>query len=162
MSSGSSNKHKPQQIKYVRFICCGEYHSACLADPGTLYTWGNGHCIGRVSKDPSPANQVSSNKKTKIEIINDSCDPDILPLFSGTRHRVQQICSGENHMIARSGSELFSWGINHHGQLGDGTVTSHLEPVKLAMKPLTNELELVNSEIRSGGRHNVLLYKGEL
>ena len=165
MSSDPANKHKHQQVKHVRFICCGDYHSACLADPGTLYTWGNGLCIGRESKDLH-SNQNLSNKKNKHgnvdTVVNDSCEPDILPFFSGTRHRVHQLCSGENHLIARSGAELFSWGVNHHGQLGDGTCQNQLEPVRIALKPLTNELELVNSDIRSGGRHNVLLYKGEM
>jgi len=173
--------HK-QQLKYVRSICCGDYHSVCLADPGTVYTWGSGQCLGRLSLDapsapaPPTKQQLSSSARSKggsssrvptdnSLSLNDSCEPDSLPFFSAGRHRVQQICSGENHVIARSGSELFAWGLNQHGQLGDGSTTDRLQPVLVHLPlnlTLTNELELLHAEIVSGGRHNVLLYKGQM
>lgn len=182
--------HQQQQLlKYVRSICCGDYHSVCLADPGTLYTWGSGQCLGRLSLDgppPLPASAASSSMKTNqkskggssssrvhtdttttcsISQNDDSCEPDVLPFFTTGRHRVQQVCSGENHVIARSGCHLFAWGLNQHGQLGDGSTTDRLQPVLVDLPlslSLNNELELLHAEIASGGRHNVLLYKGQM
>jgi len=166
--SGKGTVHK-QQLKYVRVICCGDYHSVCLADPGTVYTWGSGQCLGRLSIDALTTNQSSSAKlkgssrvhHTDIS-LNDSCEPDVVAFFSMGRHRVQQICSGENHVIARSGCDLFAWGLNDHGQLGDGSTIDRLQPVQINLPPLNNELELLHAEIASGGRHNVLLYKGQM
>ena len=166
LSPGKGSSVHRQQLKYVRAICCGDFHSVCLADPGTVYTWGNGQCLGRPSLDAPVPNQStlkSKGGKARTDIsMNDSCEPDMLPFFSVGRHRVQQICSGENHIIVRSGCELFAWGLNHHGQLGDGTTTDRMQPVKIDLPPLSNELELLHAEIASGGRHNVLLYRGQM
>ena len=176
---GQQQQHGQQQLlKYVRAICCGDYHSVCLADPGTVYTWGSGLCLGRRSLDaPPPPPPVASSSAAKSSkggsnnsssssiSLNDSCEPDVLPFFSAGRHRVQQICAGENHVIARSGGDLFSWGLNQHGQLGDGSTIDRLQPVLIDLPlslTLTNELELLHAEIASGGRHNVLLYKGQM
>jgi hypothetical protein len=46
-------------------------------------------------------------------------------------------------------------------QLGNGTVENSSTPVSVLMRPLT-ETEANTSELVSGGRHNVLLVKGEM
>lgn len=141
-----------RQLKHVRMICCGDYHSACLVEPGFVYTWGRGQVIGRESRDPPPP--VSATSATPVRrgslmsvasqgslpsyvgrarassmqlhadlaaalagagAEGDSCQPEVVSYFH--RRRVQHICSGEGHLIARSGSELFAWGDNRHGQV---------------------------------------------
>ena len=115
----------------------------------------------------------------------DSSQPDIVAFFQ--RRRVQHICSGQGHIIARSGPDLFAWGDNAFGQvgltcifvsawldifsahlyllimfqLGDGTTANSILPVKVLMRPL-GETEALTAELVSGGRHNVLLCKGEM
>lgn len=46
-------------------------------------------------------------------------------------------------------------------QLGDGTTVNSIFPVKVLMRPL-GETEALTAELVSGGRHNVLLCKGEV
>lgn len=47
----------------------------------------------------------------------DSCEPEsLLPFFK--QKRIQDICSGDNHVTIKCGSELYAWGLNAQGQLG--------------------------------------------
>jgi len=45
----------------------------------------------------------------------DSSQPDIVAFFQ--RRRVQHICSGQGHIIARSGPDIYAWGDNSFGQV---------------------------------------------
>lgn len=198
-----------RQLKHVRIICCGDYHSACLVEPGFVYTWGSGPVLGRTSRDPPhlfPAAFANNQAGTPVRRSSlasvmsvgshgdlylgengtpgrggrartlsmqftssfpqagtvpewDSSQPEIVAFFG--RRRIQHVCSGQGHLIVRTGADLFAWGNNKHGQLGDGTTESSAVPVKVLMRPL-GETEAGTSELVSGGRHNVLLCKGEM
>lgn len=153
-----------RQLKHVRMICCGDYHSACLVEPGFVYTWGSGAVLGRVSQDPPhlfPAafTQASPVRRSSIASVMsvcsnggdlyldgngmlgrggrartmsmqfqgcfppsssssaewDSSQPEIVSFFN--RRRIQHICSGQGHLIVRTGPDLFAWGNNKHGQV---------------------------------------------
>ena len=143
----SGKAHK--QLKNVRVICCGAYHSACVADPGMLYTWGNGYCLGRVAAPPvkvslpsgvnragrcrgagatEPTSAGAGNGAAAIVSgasgvgVLDSCVPELVPFFA--KKRVQYVCSGEGHLLAKTAGDLYAWGHNKHGQLGRGTMRS--------------------------------------
>ncbi|HNP62643.1 MAG TPA: hypothetical protein PKH39_01845, partial [Woeseiaceae bacterium] len=43
---------------------------------------------------------------------------------------VEMACGGENHAVAlKSNGEVWAWGYNNRGQVGDGTDTTRLSPV---------------------------------
>jgi alpha-tubulin suppressor-like RCC1 family protein len=97
-----NNSSLPRNIvgpKNVRIISCGAYHSACLADPGILHTWGARECLGRRTD-------------------SDCCQPQTIPFFQ--KKRVQLLVCGDIHVTVRAGSNFYSWGLNTHGQLGIG------------------------------------------
>ena len=145
-----------RQLKHVRMICCGDYHSACLVEPGCVYTWGRGLVLGRDSHDPPPSassspmrrgsmasvtsqssyqqesisggrgravsmqfgggdSSYNNNNATAGILEGDSSQPEMVSYFN--RRRVNHICSGESHILARAGSELVAWGDNKHGQV---------------------------------------------
>jgi hypothetical protein len=132
-----------RQLKHVRMICCGDYHSACLVEPGSVYTWGRGQVLGRESHDPPTApsqarrgslasvtsqdgygdGSVLRSTRARSASVQmqqgleeaDSSQPEVVAFFS--RRRVQHICAGEGHLMARSGADIFAWGDNKHGQV---------------------------------------------
>lgn len=151
---GAMNKDTGlRSLKHVKMICCGDYHSAVLVEPGCVYTWGRGKVLGRASKDPyhlvypggqqvspmrrgSLASVASSNsfggtfrnRANSVQLSvppvvfdedgpqeNDSSQPDIVAFFQ--RRRVQYICSGQDHILARAGADLYAWGDNSFGQV---------------------------------------------
>lgn len=57
----TSGTYKP--LRNVFAVSSGAYHSACLAGPGLLYTWGAGHCLGRRCA-PAPAAAVANATAT--------------------------------------------------------------------------------------------------
>lgn len=111
----------------IKQISCGAYHSACIADPGYLYTWGAGACLGRVQRDFDQENRknMAQAKGAKITMTGrkdasmtcpDCSEPTVPPYFS--KRRVQYVLCGDAHVIVRSNCEFFSWGRNAQGQLG--------------------------------------------
>jgi regulator of chromosome condensation (RCC1) repeat-containing protein len=82
-----------------------------VAADGSVWTWGgNGHgALGY----PTPA--------------GDSPTPRQVPGLSGVR----QVAAGEDFTVAlRSGGEVWTWGRNDAGQLGDGTRTDRATPAR--------------------------------
>lgn len=149
-------------LKHVVQISCGAYHSACVADPGTLYTWGRKECLGREAADSFIADNIIPGGGSTVHggsvhgggsVRNgggsialarpklpgysdepgrgldpgDSCEPGVLPFFKGKR--VQFAACGESHITVKCWADLYSWGLNGHGQLGNGTTTPSLTPV---------------------------------
>jgi alpha-tubulin suppressor-like RCC1 family protein len=149
LSSDDIRTHSAEtgiSLKHVVQISCGAYHTACIADPGLLYTWGRRECLGRIVEVTVPADGPVSSKNarngvnggaastkgsTRTEQIHlaskavglfagDSCEPDQLPFFKGKR--IQFVCCGESHITVKCYTELYAWGLNGYGQLGEYTL----------------------------------------
>ena len=88
------------QLKNIKSIGCGMFHSACLSDAGTVYTWGSSDCRGREDENPT-----------------DSSEPVVVALLK--KKRVTQLVCGESHVLVAISGVLMSWGNNSHGQIGE-------------------------------------------
>jgi alpha-tubulin suppressor-like RCC1 family protein len=89
----------------------GLTHGAAVAADGSVWTWGgNGHgALGY----PTPG--------------GDSPTPHQVPGLAGVR----QVAAGEDFTVAlRSNGEVWTWGRNDAGQLGDGTTTDRTTPAR--------------------------------
>lgn len=120
----------------VRMAALGNLHSCVLTVSGGVKCWG-------------------SNREG--ELGNNSDDQSYLPVdVIGLKSGVRMIEAGSNHTCALTDSdEVFCWGENDYGQLGDGTITiSHSIPVKV------NGLSGVSS-ISVGGQHTCALLGGK-
>lgn len=170
----SSGDNKP--LKHVNQIGCGAYHSACLADPGMLYTWGAGDCLGRVIESVMPSRKEEGVVGNELFFrrtiyskqyrpydgsadIIDCCEAGGLPFF--IRKKIHQMVCGESHITVQCGDSLYAWGRNGYGQLGTGLRRDERLPCKLAFRPLA-ESELHHLQLLSGGRHMMLLSKGRM
>jgi len=93
-------------------ISAGGIHAAALAADGSVWTWGANNA-GQLGY-PTPGAQYSTV-------------PHQVPGVSG----VKQVAAGGEFTVAlRSNGEVWTWGRNDHGQLGDGTHTDRTTPAR--------------------------------
>jgi alpha-tubulin suppressor-like RCC1 family protein len=78
-----------------------------------------------------------------------------------TNSSVTQIALGSSHTCALKDAEVFCWGTNSSGQLGDGTTSTRTTPVKVVgvLNGFTNDTV---SQIALGSSHTCALKSGEV
>ena len=92
-------------------VSAGGYHTAAIKTSGQLWAWGSNNCgqvgDGTITGRCSPVRDISSS--------TDWC----------------QVSAGKLHSAAiKTSGELWMWGSNNFGQLGDGTITTRTSPVR--------------------------------
>lgn len=92
-------------------VSAGEQHSCALKSDGTVYCWGM----------LWPGQSGSSGENNYFFTPESVLAPSGVENLSG----IEQISSGYNHACGISNShEIYCWGNNSYGQLGDGTTTA--------------------------------------
>ena len=93
-------------------ISAGDFHTAAIKADGSLWTWG-------FSGNGQLGDGMGGNydyKSTPIKIMDN----------------VVAVSAGYGHTAAiKSDGSLWTWGLNNHGQLGDGTTENKYTPVKI-------------------------------
>ena len=115
---GSGGELEPgqQQLVGVKLVVAGDNYYCALTQAGGVKCWGYNHDgqLGFGSAD------------------NDSHDAvDVIGLQSG----VTALASGRSHTCAVRVGEVWCWGNNHFGQLGDGTEEDRSRPVQVVGLP---------------------------
>lgn len=121
-------------------IACGIRHSMAIGDDGKLYTWGV-NWNGELGDGTSGGGNF---KKTPIEIT----------LESGVKV-IQISCGVESSMAIGDNGELYTWGRNDYGQLGNGTIgyyTSKSSPTKIILASGVKP-----KQIACGGSHTMAI-----
>lgn len=112
-------------------ISAGSTHTCAVTDTGELYCWGNNR-YGQVG-DGTNENRLS---------------PTQVPNLA---EAITTVMAGGSHTCALSATgNLFCWGSNHSGQLGDGTTISHTVPIQV---PLTRSVH----SVAAAGSHTCAL-----
>ena len=115
---GSGTELEPGQMQLVgvQQVVGGQMHFCALMQAGGVKCWGYNH-----------------NGQLGFGIAdNDSYDAvDVTGLQSG----VTALAAGEFHTCAVRTGEVWCWGDNHFGQLGDGTEEDRSQPVRVAGLP---------------------------
>lgn len=97
-------------------ITAGDYHTCALANTGTLFCWGD-----------NDSGQLGDN--STIEGVTPAA-------VNGLPANLQAISAGSGHTCAlTSTGDVYCWGDNGRGQLGDGTTTDRLMPVTVSGLP---------------------------
>lgn len=103
----------------VTAIAAGGAFSLVLKSDGTVWAWGS-NSTGQLG---------DTTQVTKITPVQVLTSDGVTPL-SG----ITAIAAGGSHVLAiNGGTTMYVWGYNELGQLGDGTTTSRLIAVPVAM-----------------------------
>ncbi len=113
------------EVKFKK-ISAGQYHSLAIDENGDIWGWGyNNH--GQLGFVSTGSNY--ENKPIKIE----------------TEVKFKEIVAGQYHSLAIDESgNLWSWGYNNNGQLGDGSETKRSIPMKIETEVKFKEIAIGN------------------
>ncbi len=130
----TNDAHTPYttQISNVVAIAAGGSHSLALKNDGTVWAWGanDGGQLG---------NGTNAGAASPVQVKG---------FFLV---RAIAIAAGENHSLAVDGNgEVWAWGKNNSGQLGDSSITDRSAPVKV--KQLNNVIQ-----VAAGANHSLAL-----
>ncbi|XP_043975030.1 probable E3 ubiquitin-protein ligase HERC6 isoform X1 [Gambusia affinis] len=118
-------------------MACGQDHCLALCGSGQVFSWGAGGDgqLGLAQGHPS-----NNQRPSRVPI------PMPIPVI--------QVSCGNSHSLALTkGGDVFSWGLNSHGQLGLGKdVTRQLRPVLVCA--LTG---VAVTQVSAGGNHTLFL-----
>ena len=94
-------------------VSAGYSHTLAVKNDGSLWSWGENH-YGQLGNGTTVHMSIPNSIPEKI--MN-----DVISVSAGQRYSLA---------INTDGS-LWAWGLNSHGQLGDGTITDRHVPVKI-------------------------------
>ena len=96
-------------------IVSGLDHTVALTTDNKVWAWGDAECgkIGRMLKGRNKHNQ-----SRKIEQV-------------GAKKAVDIWCGGHSSFYLNNKGQLFSWGLNNHGQLGIGHKENVCNPTRV-------------------------------
>ncbi|HLX88956.1 MAG TPA: MBG domain-containing protein, partial [Acidimicrobiales bacterium] len=108
-------------------IAAGQYHSLAIGSNGHTYAWGE-----------------NSNGQLGDGNTSNSTIPVIVNLPSGVT--ATAIAGGNTHSLAiGSNGNLYAWGYNGLGELGDGNTTDSSTPVQVGLTPVAKPPSAVAS-----------------
>ncbi|XP_031684171.1 probable E3 ubiquitin-protein ligase HERC6 isoform X2 [Oncorhynchus kisutch] len=120
-------------------VACGQDHSVAVCASGQVYSWGAGG-EGQLGITLTTVSKVPSPRPVPI--------PSPLPIT------VIQVACGNSHSLALTkGGQVFSWGLNSHGQLGLGKGVP-LQPIPALVCSLTG---VPVTQVAAGGTHTLAL-----
>ncbi|MCL2814400.1 MAG: InlB B-repeat-containing protein, partial [Oscillospiraceae bacterium] len=133
----AKNKNEPVQTasgtKFAQ-VSAGEYHTLALDSEGSLWAWGRND-MGQLGDG------TTENKNAPVQIA------------SGKKFTQVSAGTWQHTAALDSDGNLWAWGNNLHGQLGDGSKADKTAPVQISSKT-----KFV--QISAGGSHTVALDSG--
>ncbi|XP_029373906.1 probable E3 ubiquitin-protein ligase HERC6 isoform X2 [Echeneis naucrates] len=138
----SKNGRTPGRVEglgNVVTMACGQDHSLAVCAAGRVFSWGAGQdgqlgmSLGQSRYNPRPS---------------------LVPIPLPEPVPVIQVACGNSHSLALTkGGDVFSWGLNSHGQLGLGKQVS----VQHNPAPVWALCGVAVTQIAAGGNHTLFL-----
>ena len=129
----------PGQVGTVTQLAAGEYHSLALTSSGQLYTFGD-NFFGELG---NAANNGTSNANPTPTAV-------VLPRQVGT---VTQVAAGSVHsLVVTSSGQLYTFGDNFFGELGNGTGSANPTPTPVVFAPGTT----IDTVAKGSSAHHTL------
>ncbi len=128
-----------EELSGVAFVSidAGDRHSLALAADGRLFAWGD------MSKWVDDGLYSRTSYRPTVVDMNG--------VLAGKS--MSSISAGSSNLVLSQDGEVFSWGRNYYGQLGDGTTTERLVPIAAGPSGLIDGKKV--SFIASGLSHGV-------
>ena len=112
----------PEDFTYLQ-VSAGSNHSLALGSDGNAYAWGD-NSNGRLGNGTSSSYQTAP---VRVKTPDRKTYPDLPADFT-----YLQVSAGTDHSLALgSDGNVYAWGYNGQGQLGDGTTSSRYAPVRV-------------------------------
>lgn len=100
-----------KDLANVQDVAAGRFHSVALKNDGTVWAWGS-NFHGQLGDGTT----TDRTRPVKVQGLDGQ--------------KVVKIAAGEGHNLALTeGGDVYAWGLNADGQLGDGTMTDRTRPV---------------------------------
>ena len=121
----------------VSIVSCGHNFTACVTGVGEVWTWGEGGS-GQLGIGKTTTKCTSPQLAAGLNLTSDGIG------FS-------TVSCGWGHCLAvsRTTGQLYSWGLNSHGQLGLGDVQKRTTPTQV----------VVNAEDQQSGGSTMVLFE---
>jgi RCC1 and BTB domain-containing protein len=115
-----NNTNQMTPIKIIGFnnerivsIACGKWHLLVLTNFGNVYGWGRNGC-----GELGIGNKKNQNRPQKIDLNNNQI--------------IKSISCGQYHsLLLTTAGDIYAFGYNNFGQIGNGNQTNQLNPVKI-------------------------------
>ncbi|MFE7778190.1 RCC1-like domain-containing protein [Streptomyces sp. NPDC057445] len=105
-------------LEDVASIEAGAHHNYVITSDSKVWGWGNNQYGQLLEADEAfDANVSRTNRTAPVEI----------PRLEGVQH----LAAGARHGVAVTADDVFTWGHNGEGQLGNGTTVARYESVKI-------------------------------
>lgn len=115
LRSNQVGREKGGALEHIVQVSPGYSHAAAVDEDGAVWAWGNNE-----SGQLGQGNEDSYDAAVQVPIDTRGSD------------RVYAVAAGYDHTLALSeGGEVWAWGSNRYGQLGDGTETDRNEPTRV-------------------------------
>ncbi|HEY8987174.1 MAG TPA: sialidase [Streptomyces sp.] len=105
-------------LEDVSDIEAGAHHNYAMTSDSHVYGWGNNQYGQLLEGDQSDGDNISRTNRTA---------PVEIPRLEGVQH----LAAGLRHGVAVTADDVFTWGNNSEGQLGNGTTVSRFDSVKI-------------------------------
>ena len=142
----------PADFTYLQ-VSAGAYHSLALGSDGNAYAWG-------ANSNGQLGNGTTSSYRTapvRVKTPDRKTYPDLPADFT-----YLQVSAGNSHSLAvGSDGNVYAWGYNYNGQLGDGTNTDKNAPVRVRKPDRKTYPDLPADftylQVSAGGIHSLAL-----
>lgn len=117
LSSDSTNIATPfviTSLPIIEDIASGAYHNLALDKSGNVWSWGD-NAVGELGM---PVSSSVTQPPRKINSISDVTEID-----AGNRYSIAKTADGD----------IYTWGLNDYGQLGDGSSINKSSPTDLIL-----------------------------
>lgn len=115
-----------QTLSNITAVAAGGNHSLAMDNQGKVWSWGANY-----------AGQLGNNSNIQSTTAVKVADPVTGAQFGG----VSAIAAGGSHSLALASGQVFAWGYNNFGQLGNNSTASSTMPVRVILAggaPLDN------------------------
>ena len=110
-------------LSNMKSISAGRYYTCAVSNNNRLYCWGRNDW-GQLG-DGSDDDKTTPVRVVEGEMIH---DPDVG--IDGYHSNIKSVSAGDTHTCAVSNNNnIYCWGANFYGQLGDNSTTSSYTPV---------------------------------
>ena len=121
----------------IKKVASGAHHTLALSECGKVYGWGDAES-GKIGRMLNTRNKDA--QALKIEKV-------------GAKNAIDIFCGNQHSFYINDKNQIFSWGLNNHGQLGLGNKYNSSVPARVSgLDPFQGDYVV---ELAGGEHHSI-------